>query len=379
MSKVLIKRTADYDEETVYTSIKYVMEKLEVQRAVAGKRVLLKPNMLSKQPPSKAITTHPQILAAVIKVLLEWGVPPKDMLIADCGGGTASVTLAQSSYNGCGFTKVSEDTGVPLYTKVETVRVKTDGAIVKEFEIIAPAAQYDVIINLAKFKTHAMTGMSGAVKNLFGTIPGLKKAEFHMRFPQKESFAKMLVDLCQTIKPSFTIVDGVVGMEGDGPSGGVPIALGLIIAGENPYYIDHVMCGIMGLDPMSAPVMQEAIERGLCPKILPQGTVEGDTELYKKWEGFVLPKSYSVNFAQNLPRAISWATPAVERLIAPRPRVDKSECIGCEKCREICPQQVITMEKGRAHIDQKGCIKCFCCHEMCPVKAIEIKRFILFK
>lgn len=379
MPKVFIKKTPSYDPQEVYGSVKYLMEQMNIMAAVGnGKTVLLKPNMLSRSSPDKAVTTNPEVLNAVISVLKEWGVATENMLIADSGGGPTSSAIQQSCYNGCGFGEVSRNTGVSLYTKLESKTVKTHGLIVKEFELILPSVEYDVIINLPKFKTHVMTGMSGAVKNIFGTISGLKKAEFHMRFPQKENFSRMLVDLCDTVKPNFTIVDAVVGMHGDGPSGGSPIDLGFMLAGENPYYIDSVIGGMMGFELMNLPVVKEAVSRGLCEEVLPTDTVAGDIELYKKIEGFRLPKSYGVNFSDQLPRAISWATPTVERLIAPKPYINKNRCIGCEKCKNICPQKVITIENKKAQIALKNCIKCFCCHEICPVKAIDVKRFILF-
>lgn len=376
MSKVFIKHTPSYDKKEVYASIKYVMENMGVQEAVqGGKRVLLKPNMLSRSNPIKAITTHPEILNATIAVLKEYGVKAEDMLIADSSGGPTSALILKANYNGCGYTEISKNTGVPLYINQEISKVKTDGVIVKEFEIISAVLEYDVIINLAKFKTHAMTGMSGAVKNIFGTVSGLKKAEFHMRFPDKANFANMIVDLCERVKPNFHIVDDVLGMQGDGPSGGIPIKLEVILAGQNPYLIDSAICHMMGFETMNVPIMKAAIDRDLCPKELPEDTVVGDLEKYKKIKGFILPKSYGIDFSAQLPRAISWATPTIEKLLAPKPQINKAQCIGCEKCKDICPQRVITMVNKKAKINLKGCIKCFCCHEMCPVKAIDIKRF----
>ena len=251
--------------------------------------------------------------------------------------------------------------------------------MVKEFEVIRPAVESDVIINLAKFKTHVMTGMTGAVKNMFGVVPGLKKAEFHMRFPDKENFANMLVDLCQAVKPTFTIVDGIQAMEGDGPAGGSVRNLGLLLAGSDPYKIDLAMAYIMGFDPENLPVLKAAIDRGLAPTKLEMTDITGDVQRYKRCEGYILPRSYRLDFGDHVPRALRWATPAVEKFLTPKPKINKSKCIGCGKCRSICPQKTIEIKDKKAVINLKNCIKCFCCHEMCPVKAIDIKRSSFFK
>lgn len=379
MCKVIIKETENYDEAVVLNSVREIMLQQRINTIVSSEtKVLLKPNMLSRSAPDKAVTTNPAVLNGVITVLKEFGVKAENMLIADSSGGPSSAGILNGNYNTCGFSLVSENQGVDIYTKLKAVNIKSEGVLVKEFEVIEPVCQYDVIINLAKFKTHVMTGMSGAVKNLFGVIPGLKKAEFHMRFPDKDNFANMLVDLCETVKPTFTIVDAVVGMDGDGPAGGNAKKLGFLMAGTNPYYIDMAICHMMGFDVKNVPVMNAAISRGLAPQKLKANMVIGDIWLYKPIEGFVLPASYSLDFKQNLPRAISWATPFVEKLVAPKPKINKSQCIGCEKCKNICPQHVITMKNRKANIDLSHCIKCFCCHEMCPVKAIDVKRSVFF-
>ena len=379
MPNVYLKHTDSYDHATLYPAVKEVMVWLGMPQCIdAGTTILLKPNMLSRSNPEKAVTTHPAVLEVVIELLKEMGAAAENITIADSSGGPQNSAIIAANYKGCGFADVAERQGVNLYTHLESKTVKTDGVMVKEFEILAPVVDSDIIINLPKFKTHVMTGMSGAVKNLFGTVPGLKKAEFHMRFPDKEKFADMIVDLCETVKADYTIVDGIMAMEGDGPAGGTPRQLNMLLAGENPYYIDAVICGIMGFDLTKPPIMASAIKRGLMPAQLADETVAGDKHLFKRIEDFALPKSYSIDFSDRVPRAIRWATPTVEKLLAPKPKINKSACIGCGKCRDICPQHTITVDGGKATINMKNCIRCFCCHEMCPVKAIDVKRNIFF-
>ena len=380
MNNVYIKEQAGYDAATLTDSVRELMLWGGMDKKIsADTTVLLKPNMLSRSVPEKAVTTHPAVVEAVITVLKELGAKSENITIADSSGGPQNPAIVAANYRGCGFADVAARQGVNLYTKLESRQVKTDGVMVKEFELIAPAVDSDIIINLPKFKTHVMTGMSGAVKNLFGTVPGLKKAEFHMRFPEKDNFSDMIVDLCQCVNAHFTIVDGVLAMEGDGPGSGNPRWLNLLMAGENPYYIDGVITTMMGFDLQKPPIINAAVKRGLLPAVLPADVVCGDTYLYRKIEDFAMPKSYRIDFADRVPRAIRWATPAVERLLAPKPKINTKACIGCGKCRDICPGHTITITGGKATINMKNCIRCFCCHEMCPVKAIDVKRSNFFK
>ena len=373
--KVYIGHQEDYALEDLLPTIRDILLWGGIDRKISRQTtVLLKPNMLSRSAPDKAVTTNPAVLDCVITVLKEFGAQPQNITVADSSGGTVNRSVLRGNYKTCGFTAVCEKHGVVLYTDQKGVFVKTDGKMVKEFELIEPAVNCDVKISLAKFKTHVMTGMSGAVKNLFGTVPGLKKAEFHMRFPDKDNFCNMMVDLCETVKPDFTIIDGILGMDGDGPGGGNPKMFKVLLAGANPYYIDLAVCHMMGTPPIEFPIMRAAIERSLAPSELPDGYIEGDTEDYRVIEGFIKPKSYNVDFSDQVPYIFRWMTPILEKFLVPRPKINTGKCIGCGRCRDICPQNTIAITNGKARIDPKNCIRCFCCHEMCPAKAIDVKK-----
>ena len=379
MNKVYFSSVPSYDADTLRRSVEEIMLYYGMDKKVTGDtKILLKPNMLSRSAPEKAVTTHPAVVDAVITVLKQLGAKGENIIVADSGGGPSNPALHTASYKICGFADVAERHGAKIYTKYETVTVKTDGRMVKEFELLAPVVNSDIVINLPKFKTHVMTGMSCAVKNLFGCVPGLKKAEFHMRFPDKENFARMIVDLCETVQPTLTIADAVMGMEGDGPSGGTVRPVGMLIAGENPYYIDLAVCSMMGFEVMQPPVMAEIVKRNLAPAEFPSHCISGEKHLYRKLENFRLPRSYRIDFGDRVPRALRWATPTVEKFLAPKPKIKKSACIGCGRCGDICPQNAIKIVNKKAIIDYNRCIKCFCCHEMCPAKAIDVKRSVFF-
>ena len=369
---------SDYAQDKVNTAVERIFAATACTATLgAHSHVLLKPNLLAKHAPEAAVTTHPAVVRGVIVALQKRGVT--QITVADSSGGLYNAVTMRAIYKQSGLAAVCEETGAQLYTACNAAPRKTDGKVVRVFNLIEPVHTADFIINLPKLKTHVMTGMTGAVKNLFGTVPGLQKAEFHMRFPDKENFGDMLIDLCETVRCDLTIIDGIFGMEGDGPAGGTPRNLGVLLGGETPYTLDLAVCRMMNLDAMAVPYLAAAHARDLCAETLDTALLQGDIAAANPVKGFRLPDSYAnINFANRAPRAIRWAVPGVEKWIAPRPKIDTAKCVGCGKCAEICPAKTIVITAKKARIEAKNCIRCFCCHEMCPVKAIDVKRFQLF-
>ncbi|NLW80004.1 MAG: DUF362 domain-containing protein [Ruminococcaceae bacterium] len=377
--RVFAGRTA-FEPQAIEAAVEGLFAQLPAAgRLGPGVRVLIKPNLLSKNAPEKAVTTHPHVLRAVILAVRRRGAT--DITVADSPGGPYTPAAMRSVYEGCGLAAVCRETGAAAYTACETTHKAGGGQLVKEFHLLKPVVEADFIINLPKLKTHVLTGFSGAVKNLLGCVPGLEKAEFHMRFPQREHFGQMLVDLCETVRPDIHLVDGVLAMEGEGPGSGTPRLVNLLLAGEDPYSVDLAICRTMGLAPMDTPVMAAAHAQGLCAQAFDEALLVGDTDARRPEAGFVPASSYTgnMNFSARLPGFLKPLLPAFTQWAAPRPAVKKALCIGCGKCAEICPQQVIDMADGKAHIRYKQCIRCFCCHEMCPVRAIEVRRNRLFR
>ena len=374
---VYFAAAANYDQQTVDAAVERLFCQLTAAQALGGKRVLLKPNLLAKHTPERAVTTHPAMVRAVIRAVRRRGAA--SITVADSPGGVYNPGILRSLYKVSGLTDVCREEGAALYTDCKSREVPAKGQMVKQFTLLEPVLDCDVIINLPKLKTHMMTGLSAATKNLFGCIPGLQKAEWHMRFPDKERFGGMLVDLLCTVKPGFAILDGILAQEGDGPAGGTPRMVGIVAAAEDHLQMDLALCRMLGIRPKDVPYLNAAISRGLCPEQFDPACAKGEGELCRPIPGYRLPSSWgSVDFADKAPRAVRWAVPAVERLLAPRPVINKSRCIGCGKCAEICPQHTITVQ-GKAHIHAARCIRCFCCHEMCPVKAIDTRRSFLLK
>ena len=233
-NKVFVRRGLSYEDLPALTEAVEAIfaQSPAAQRLGRESRVLLKPNLLAKHPPEHAVTTHPAVVEAVATVLRRREVGR--IILADSCGGLYTEGGMRSIYRASGLAEVCERMGVELWDKTTSAPRACDGALVHEFNLITPVQECDFIIDLPKFKTHVMTGMTAAVKNLFGCIPGLQKAEMHMRFPDRERFGQMLCDLAGAVAPDLVILDAIVGMEGDGPAGGHPRALGMLLGGSGP-------------------------------------------------------------------------------------------------------------------------------------------------
>ena len=379
--RVFFAAAPDYSPAAVEAAVEQLLGQLPAAALLApGKKVLLKPNLLSGTAPEKAVTTHPAVVAAVIRAAKRRGVAACDITVADSPGGPHASGLVKAAWKASGIAAVCASEGVNLYTGTASGEAPKAQGAKRRFTLLEPVLAADVIVDLPKLKTHMMTGLTAATKNLFGCIPGLQKAEWHMRCPQKDAFGEMLVDLLLTVKPAFAVLDAVVAHEGNGPSGGSPRPLGFLAAAQDPLSMDLAMCAVIGVEPERVPYLAAAQRRGLCPAAFDPALAAGETGLFAPAEHFRLPDSWRrMNFSDSAPRAVRWAVPTVEKWVAPRPKIAPARCIGCGRCAEICPQHTIELKDKKAHIKPQNCIRCFCCHEVCPVQAIDTKRFFLFK
>ena len=339
-----------------------------------GAKVLVKPNLLMAASPDTAITTHPEFVRQVLRILK--GINCKIYL-----GDGPSVFGSQME----NIVKVYEQTGIREIAEEEAVELVTfdkryipptpEGA-----QGYFPLAQYvkdcDYIVSIPKFKTHEYIILTGAVKNLFGLIPGTFKLECHKNFHQPERFAKMLLDVCAAVKPALSIVDGITGMEGNGPAtSGSKRDIGLILAGSDPVAMDTVLAGIMNARPENIYTIKEALNRNLPGASLDNIDILGMSLERVVIRGFKLPDiSIQRAILNNLP---PFAANLLKKWLTFQPKIDTDTCQLCDACVNNCPQKTMSNKNGKIVIDYSQCISCFCCREVCPYAAIGIKKSFL--
>lgn len=336
-----------------------------------GQKVLLKVNLLMKKRPEEAVTTHPNVVEAVVHLVQEVGGIP---IIGDSPGGPYTVNVLQGIYARTGLKEVAERTGALLNLDIgQTVIAHPEGKIVKRLTVTKSVTDADVVITLSKLKTHGMMTFTGAVKVLFGVIPGLLKAEYHLKMLDVRNFADLLVDIVTWVKPALSIMDGIVGMEGDGPSAGKPRSVGALLLSQDPFALDVVASHLIGLKPEKVPTIMAARERGL-PSRLEEVNWVGDARSLWRIQNFVLPKTSSVNFIDRVPLPKSAKSFLMNR-VRSRPYFQHELCIGCQDCFNNCPPKALVMnEQNRPVVNLDACIRCFCCQELCPRQAVEIMR-----
>lgn len=356
-----------------HDQVKRAMEKLlnDIQGLdwlTPGMTVAIKTNLVSAAAPEKAVVTHPVVLTVLTELLKERGA---DVVIGDSPGGLFTTGALEHAYRLSGL-EMAERAGASLNLDVSLQEVQhPQGKVLHSFTCTSWLLKADAIIDCCKLKTHGMMAMSANVKNMFGVIPGTMKPEYHFRFPKHEDFADMLVDLNTCLQPKLYLTDAIVGMEGNGPTSGTPRQIGALLASKDPYGLDLLCAHLIGLSPEQVPTIMAAVRRGL------SGLSLDDLQICGEYQSLVVPdyqnitKLDSIEFSSVVPK---FALPFVRKVLKARPVPDKEHCIGCEKCRQICPAKAITMKEKKPVIDTGKCIRCFCCQEFCPVGAMKVHR-----
>ena len=360
----------EYNEELIYPAVCKFMKDLNIGKDMRPDlKVVIKPNMVMAKNPSFPATTHPLVIKAVIRWLNEHGV--KNITIAESSGGLYNGEYMKNVYYVCGMKQLEPEAVLNQDFSARTVNCK-EGFRNHSFHIITPILEADYVINICKLKTHAMTGYSGGIKNLFGTIPGLEKPQMHYRWPDIRDFSRMLLELAQTVSPQLTIIDAIDAMEGNGPTGGTSHPLYMLLAAKDLYTQDYFAAKLMGLDPMDIEMIKQAVEAGLARP--DEMELSGDS-VPDNLTPFQVPDTKKLDFASALPGFLQ--KPFVffsSRLFKSYPLLNRELCVGCGKCAESCPAHIIKIENKKASFRRKGCISCFCCQEMCPMKAISVKK-----
>lgn len=375
-SKVVVLSCDSYKEELVYEKISKGLKLLGGLETLIGKdeNILLKPNLVRKAEIERAVITHPSIVEAVARYLREYNY--KNISCGDsCGIGMASKVM-----EGTGMDTALEKYQIPVVDFSEGSLVSNPkGKIAKEFFLAKPVQECDALINLCKMKTHALERVTGGVKNLYGCISGLHKAQGHTKYSNSDSFARMLIDLNQIVKPRLCIMDGVMAMEGNGPTSGDPVAMNVILMSTDPVALDAVFCHLVHLKPDLVPTNVHGERMGLGTwkedeiQIVAEYGEISVKELQERWGN----PNYNVD--RKIYRNTKWnKLDALLRPFQKKPYVVEKDCRKCGICVEACPVEgkAITFSNGRKQppvYDYKKCIRCFCCQEMCPHKAIQVK------
>jgi uncharacterized protein (DUF362 family)/Pyruvate/2-oxoacid:ferredoxin oxidoreductase delta subunit len=319
-----------------------------------GQRVLLKPNLLLDSTPDQAVTTHPEIARAVIRIARAAGAA---VSVGDSPSGALRV---RNVWEKTGFRALCESENVPLLN-LEQAGSRSFACAGATVVIAAPVLDADLVVNLPKVKSHSLTVYTGAVKNLYGTLPGFQKATLHKLFPSADELSRLVAALAALIRPGLSIADGVIGMEGNGPSAGEPVHLGFVAASVDPGALDGAICRALGIPHARVPLFRHLPSRSWeNPPLLGEPPAPGSLALR-------LPGAWKGRF---IPRVLV-------RLLAPlfwiRPQIDPALCIRCGRCADACPLQALVFKKGEIpRLLGSRCIGCCCCHEVCPVKAIRM-------
>jgi len=327
-----------------------------------GDKVLLKINQLIAKPSEHAVTTNPEFVRACIHLVKEAGGKP---YVGDSPAIQSLKTVAKKS----GIADICSKEKTPL-VELKTVKtVKIKGRIVRSIKLARELDRFDKIINLPKLKTHQLAGLTGAVKNLFGCVPGRLKSMYHLRFIHVRQFSQLWLDIHDTINPDLNIMDGIIGMEGEGPGAGDPRLVGAVIASTNAIALDRVAINIVGIRPKEVPTIWHSQKEKKAESFIKNINVVGDTIRIKN---FKRPRL--------LLRIISLYVPnIIKHIFTRKPFVNEKKCVSCKACYKVCPTGAITFPAKIPIFNYKKCIRCFCCHEVCPNKAIVLKGGIFAK
>lgn len=344
--KVAVVRCPNYNQKTVDKAVKKALKLLDFKK---HKNVLIKPNVLGYFKENlEAIITHPSIVQSLLKIF-------KGEV------GESSFADTENSLKKAGYWKFKPI----VFEEQKLVEIKDNKAkVLKHFYLPKSIKHSSLVINVPKLKTHTLTKMTGAVKNLYGCIPGGIKQSYHRDTTSEKKFSSLLIDIYQNIKPKLNIMDAIIGMEGEGPSAGKPRKVGLILASRNAVSLDIVAAKLMGFNPKSVFTIREAVKRNLASYNV---KIIGDLKQVPNLK-FEKPSRFKRALVKGILLGMS-----KEKIIC-----DKERCIKCGICMKHCPMKAISLNPY-PEIDHKKCIRCFCCIELCPEHAMHLEDNIIRK
>lgn len=360
MPEVFAARCAAYEPAALTAAVERLLAQVFPDGGPlrAGQTVLLKPNLLAPQVPDRAVTTHPLLVETMARACRARGLR---VSIGDSPG--AGIVKLEQLWEATGMTAAARNSGATLVALETLGGTLQPHAQVRDILISNAVAQYDHIINLPKLKTHALTLMTGAVKNLFGLVPGAFKAEVHRRAPNSATMMRAIRALPELVRPVLTVMDAVVGMEGNGPLGGQPRHLGVLLAGTSPFAVDAVAARLAGFPLASLDYLDGLPDHGA--HLACGGDVVPPLD-----PPFAMPRTFRLNA---LPAPL---LSLASRLVTIRPEFT-ARCRACGICVKACPAEALALRDGRLQFDRRRCFSCFCCQELCPHDAIGFRRSLL--
>ncbi len=371
-SLVAVVACRSYEETELLSSLRRGLNLLGgIGRFVSpGEKIILKPNLLTGESPAKAVNTHPAVLTAVARLVREAGA---DVRWGDSPGWGG----AKSNGYRAGILQAADREGIGMADFEKPAQVSFAGALLaKQLTVARSVLEADGLINLAKMKTHGLTRITGAVKNLFGVVPGLRKGEYHVKMPGIEHFSAMLVDIARYVKPKLHILDGILAMEGNGPRGGDPRPMNVLLLSPDPIALDSVFCRLIDLPVEYVPTMRPGLESGLGDFRDDFLEIVGDPLETLRAKDFKVVRRPALSAGGNFPTFL-------KNRISPRPVILSSRCTACGTCVKMCPvrpKAVDYPEPGKRETPvfrYDRCIRCYCCQEICPEKAIIIQTPLL--
>jgi len=367
-SKVAIARLRDYQSKNVYNALKKALDLLGGLENILKPQtqVFVKINLLSPESlPERAIITHPDFTREVLRLL-------KDLNLKITVGDDIQVR-GKDGFLPSGYRKMCNEMGVRLVNLKEAGfrEIECHGQQIKRTYVSPPLLDSDYIINLPKLKTHSLTIYTGAVKNMFGIIPSGLRHAYHRRFPKNEIFSQMLVDIFSCAPPHLNIMDAVIAMDGEGPSGGNPRKAGIILASKDAVALDAVASKIAGFKPWDLVAIQNAHERGLGTGRLDEIEVVGEKIQDVEVKDFK-HSAIGVGFLRRKLPSSLYAV--IQDQLVFIPEVKKDKCTICLECVKICPTGAAKHEQNSVWINKSICIHCMCCHEICRFQAIRLKQ-----
>jgi len=374
---VVLGKCESYDSDLLYSLLIKSFDEIGLTKSdIEGKKVLIKPNLVLAKKPEFAATTHPAFVEACVRIFDEMGA--SSITLADSPGGPYNSAALSIVYRTCEMAPLASEK-LKINDDFSWKSVRTSGVKLKNFHCITPLVEADVVVDLCKLKTHSLTGMSAATKNLFGIIPGVEKFEMHSTFPDINDFSEMLVDLASYVvenKTFIAICDAILSMEGNGPSHGIPKKTDIVLVSRSPFALDVVGEHIISRDGR-VKHLDCAAKRNLTPRNFKDINIIGED--CPQFD-FVEPDTDAGKFLRNLPNFMGGR---LAKLFEVKPKINTRECVGCGRCVTSCPKHTITVvtknSKKLAKIDYKNCIRCYCCQELCPLGAVGTKQNFLIR